>query len=307
MNPQQALAGKKVYGQGSFAPTKGRVSANGMQGYLQRSQRLGGVRKVGGDGQSDTRSGLAQMAMQRREMAGGKRPNQSFQAPNNQRLKPPTKPGGGPSLVGGGAASATAAQSSGSNVPQVTVNNNGQLELPYNPAWSQELLQQMGQYNSDLAALQGEQQQEGLAYGQATRQAGEDYTGQKRTTLNTNAGAGTAFSSAYGVQASNDAGNYQNTINEMLAQHDASNTAFDTERTAIINAFKQQMQQSALAYAEQTAQKAGTLGYGQAKTSRQPGQNASAYANSARKKLKSKGKQNLGGRTVKPPKPKGKK
>ena len=57
-------AGKKVYAQGSFAPTRGTVDP---QGYIQRElAKQQSVSSIGRyDGQSDTRSGLAQAALQR--------------------------------------------------------------------------------------------------------------------------------------------------------------------------------------------------------------------------------------------------
>ena len=64
----QASRGRTVYSGGSFAPTKGPVSAQGAQGYIQRSIRQGnaglwgGSSKWGRDGKSDTRSGVAPVA-----------------------------------------------------------------------------------------------------------------------------------------------------------------------------------------------------------------------------------------------------
>ncbi len=286
MQQGTTLRGRNVYGSGSYAPTKGRVSAAGSQGYLKRSirQQINPVRSVGGDGQSDTRSGLAAAAMQRRIAQQPK--NNGFHVasttpfPTAQQPQP-VNPNG--QAVGGGAQSGAAANSMG-GTPQVVVNNNGQLELPYSPAWSQELLTQMGQYNSDLAALQADQQQSNLQFAAQRRLTDTEYTDTKRTTRNRNGGAGTLFSSAYGVQSLDDANDYQNTINELTAQQSASETAYDTQRTAIINGFKSILQQQALQYAESVAENAGSLGYGQESAEPHRNRNASAYKNRNKKK-----------------------
>lgn len=65
MNPMRYLAGSRVYRAASNAPTRGTVDP---MGYINRSL---GMSPVGGDGLSDKRSGLAQLALQRLRMSRG--------------------------------------------------------------------------------------------------------------------------------------------------------------------------------------------------------------------------------------------
>ena len=283
VNTPTALKGRNVYGSGSYAPTKGRVSAAGAQGYLQRSIRngtgvtpLGGVRRVGSDGQSDTRSGVAASANARRQAQAGKSAQNAY---SNQGRQPGK--GGVNHAAQVAQQQAQQAAMTQSATPSVTVNANGQLELPYSQEWSAEILQGMGDYNQELAALQGDQQQEGLEYNQSVRNEGINYTNAARTSLNTSAGGGTAFSSAYGVQASNDANAHQNQLNDLLAQQQAQHTAVETQKTALVSAFKDMLRQGALGNADTLAQSAGTLGYGRYKAKKKPGRNTSAHQNAA--------------------------
>lgn len=65
MNPMRYLTGSRVYRASSNAPTRGTVDP---MGYINRSM---GMSPVGGDGFSDKRSGLAQLALQRLRMSRG--------------------------------------------------------------------------------------------------------------------------------------------------------------------------------------------------------------------------------------------
>lgn len=61
--------GKRVYRGGSFAPNRGKVNPGG---YIKREVRKRGVSQIGGDGMSDTRSGLAKAALARMQAGGGR-------------------------------------------------------------------------------------------------------------------------------------------------------------------------------------------------------------------------------------------
>lgn len=66
MNP--FMTGKTVFGNGSYAPTRG---TNNPAGYIKRdinkSGPFGGVSRFGSTGRSETRSGLAKAALARQE------------------------------------------------------------------------------------------------------------------------------------------------------------------------------------------------------------------------------------------------
>lgn len=76
-NFRKALLGKRVYAGVRTSPNKGQVSAKGAQGYLKRELRKRSVgtspvkiarpivRPKGKDGKSDSRSGVAAVALRR--------------------------------------------------------------------------------------------------------------------------------------------------------------------------------------------------------------------------------------------------
>lgn len=78
-NIRKALLGKRVYAGVRTSPNKGQVSAKGAQGYLKRELRKRSVGKAPGpvtiarpivrpkgkDGKSDSRSGVAAVALRR--------------------------------------------------------------------------------------------------------------------------------------------------------------------------------------------------------------------------------------------------
>lgn len=271
-----SLQGRNVYGSGSYAPTRGQVSAQGMQGYLRREMRgnnqgmFGGVSRFGRDGRSDTRSGMAAQALarQQRNRPGNQkglggvnwrdRGRTAFQGQNR---------GNSPASPGGNAQGAAVGAPASSAPPTVTVNDAGILELPYSPAWNQEILGGLQDTNSALLALQQQQQQQALQYASDKRMAGIGYDETQRQTLNDSSGRGTAFSSGYGVAVGRNANDYNNLLNSLDLDNSQANAGYDFDRTAIINAFKDQLRQGSLAYADSLVEGAGTLGYG----SRGPG------------------------------------
>lgn len=294
----QNLQGRRVYGSGSYAPTRGQVSAQGMQGYLRRELRgnnqgmYGGVSRFGRDGRSDTRSGAAKSALMRQGQFGnkwsgkegvtgpgginwknrGRKPN--AQARQAQQIQA--------SLSEGPPVGSASAAPSPSATPSVTVNDAGILELPYSPAWGQDVMGGLEDTNAALLALQQQQQQQALQYEADKRQAGIDYTNIQRDTLNDNAARGVAFSSGYGVAVGRDANDYNNLTNALALANSQANAGFDFERTAIINAFKEQLRQGSLDYADSLVEGAGTFGYGQ------PGQGYRMKPNNRPKPTKKK-------------------
>lgn len=268
VNMAQGLKGRTVYSGGSFAPTRGPVSGQGVQGYLRREVTkgnrglYGGVSQFGRDGLSDTRSGVAQRAMQRRggqqqtppthytpEGGYGNNPPRAQQQPGQQQQ---SQPAGQP-----------VSQPPPPGTPAVTVNANGILELPYSPAWGNEVLGGFQDTNTALADLQAQQQAQAAAYAMSKKQARDQYGNIQRDTLNDNASRGVAFSSGYGVAVGKDANDFNNYNNNLDVENSQLNAGFDFNRTSILNAFKDQLRQASLDYANSLTQDAGTLGYGQ--------------------------------------------
>ena len=270
----QSLQGRRVYGSGSYAPTRGQVSAQGMQGYLRREMSgnnqgmYGGVSRFGRDGMSDTRSGAAKAALNRQmggnKWAGIEGHTGSGYGGWQNGARPPVNGGNGGN--GGNPKSPAGSQpppvGNPNTAPTVTVNDAGILELPYSPAWNQQILGGLEDTNSALLALQQQQQQQALQYAADKRQADIDYTNTQRSTLNDNSGRGVAFSSGYGVAVGKDANDHNNLVNILDLSNAQANSGYDFDRTAIINAFKDQLRQGSLEYADSLVEGAGTLGYG---------------------------------------------
>lgn len=267
LSRQQAARGRTVYGNGATGPNTGRVSAQGIQGYVNREQRnLGnsaGISRFGGDGQSDTRSGLAAKALKRQ--SSFVRPNgQGSGHHNNSQGNSHWQPGNqsnGASSSGGGAAGPAAGAAT--TPPEVSVTDTGTLQLPYDDQWSSDVIGAMGDYNSQILDLQQQQQQQALDYMNQNNNLGREYEQTQRDTLNLGAGAGTAFSSAYGTAVSKNALNNQNAHNELDAQNSLFNQNVNQQKLAIQQAFNDLLRQDALTRAANASQDAGSLGYGQ--------------------------------------------
>ncbi len=255
-------AGKKVYGQGSYAPTKGQVSP---QGYIQReikkrnqqalSQR-GGVSRVGNDGQSDTRSGVAKNMLDSRGRQAVVRGGPVRQSP----LAAPT----GPTRVGPvkSPVKAPAVSSTQSFTPAINITPTGALELPYGSEFANQVLDAQMSYDADMLDLQQQQQKNELDYQSGTRNLNESYKGRQADTLNNNAAAGTAFSSAYGVGVNEDARNFNNMKNELDTGYNAFNTNATGRRNQNLANFNSFIQRAMAGYADSLASDAGNLGFG---------------------------------------------
>ncbi len=318
----QFSAGRKVYDNGSYAPTRGPVSAQGAQGYLKRELKnrnqgnqgtYGGVSKVGSDGQSDTRSGVAAQALQRstKTAAGPWKPGTGGAqksggvgaSPFNPGPKNPKPPGtGGVRPPTGGTTGGGTGSSGGGTTPpdpaapvvppSVTINAAGQLELPYNEAWTQGLIENMGEFNQQLADMQLEGQQQQLEYSDAKRNSELQYGQIQKQTLNNNAAGGTAFSSMYGQGVVNNANAYNNQVNSL----DQANASFQNnmalQRSTIESSFNDQLRKQALEYAKEVALDAGNLGYDTPKPVKpKPGENSSSTGPNGPKNQVDKGRE----------------
>lgn len=267
MSIQQFSRGRAVYSQGSYAPTRGQVSAQGAQGYLKRELNKpgkAGVSQWGKDGQSDTRSGMAKAALDRKNAANNGRPQLGGPRPpiKNPQVGQPGGPSGGQSE--GGTAPSTGGPKPPAQPPQpvVEIGENGQLKLPYNQEFSEGVLGALQESNSSLLDIQNQQQQQALQYMQSNRDADVDYTNLKRSTLSDNAGRGTAFSSGYGLAVGNNANAYNTMKNDLATQHTMANSNFDLQRAGIYDSFNDTLRQGALAYGNSLTEQAGNLGYG---------------------------------------------
>lgn len=253
-------AGRKVYGNGSYAPTRGQVDP---RGYIARGLRQ--------QNQSQSRSGLAAAAL---NSLRGKQP----QKPGGRPMTPNrgvrgTGPGGRPMAnqpgktktnPGTPVGSPTSPGAAITTPSYVQINSNGQLDLPYSEGMSWEVLQGQQDMNRQLLELQMQQQQQAQEYTQAKRQGEQDYTNLARQTLSGNAGRGLAFSSAHANDTARNATAYNNAMTDLESRNTQFNQGIGAQRAQIEGSFNDMIRQGALQYAQSLAADAGNLGYGKA-------------------------------------------
>lgn len=252
-----ARLGKRVYKGVSKAPNRGTVKPGG---YIQREMRNKAKSMVvGGDGMSDTRSGLAQTAL-RQQIAGRKAPPRPL---GGVKKKPAAgaKPRVRTMITG-----ATSGKAPNLNppkaVPQLNINTNGTLQLPFDYQFSQDALNRTETANAELLDVQKEQQQQALSYAQNLRNASQGYSQQKLGSLNDFSGRGVLFSSGYGQQIGRDATAYNNQVNDLNAENTMLNNQFSDQRTQIQTDLKNFLRQQAGQQGVKLDADAGSLGYG---------------------------------------------
>lgn len=285
----QASRGRTVYSGGSFAPTRGPVSGQGAQGYLKRESRKnnmgiwGGSSRFGKDGKSDTRSGVAQRAMQRRggiggwaggmmnnaigKGSGGFGANQQGGGGSNSGGGNPQQQGGNePAAVGAPVGQAPPSVAT----PTVVVGDAGKLELPYDPSYGQDVYDALKSTNDEIAGVGMQEQAQAGLYAQQQHMQGQQYDSQKVRTLNKGGASGNLFSSGQGMAIASDENMNQNALNALATDNNAVMTGLGTQRSSIQNAFRQFLSNRTLNYADDLSEDAGELGYG----SQEPGLNS---------------------------------
>lgn len=263
-------AGKKVYGNGSYRPTAGAVKPAGYIAREMRNQaRKRSVSQTGRDGQSDTRSGLAQAAMARAKAVAAPAP--APVAPKPMGMAPTSAPAPTPPVQRPGEPyTETTNQSQAPGVrtfasappPTIQINPNGTLDLPYDIQASADLLAQKEAANQALLDLQSSEQQQALDFTTNRRDLDIDYEGLRREALNRAGGSGTAFSSGYGVAVGNNARDYNNVLNDLIAGNNSFQQDAAKQRNSIVTNFNDFVRKEALDRAARLAEQAGKLGYG---------------------------------------------
>lgn len=311
----KALAGRKVYSSGSYAPTRGTVNPSG---YIKReSEKRGTVNKP-----SQTRSGLAQQALNRtlRNQISQKKFNApAMQLNNHQRQSIEnqvqrraqnimSQPGSIQSAIQGAgnrqdfknrysnllSANSTAKRppqnkgsipkaNDGANMPirtqpvegsfgggtaytppnYMNINENGQLDLPYDESFSWAMLGQKQNMNQALLQLKQQEEMQGLEWANMRRDANNDFRDISRQNLNSAAARGMAYSSGYGNRVAETGNEFNNFINDLDTRHAQFKGHAAQSRSAIETAFNEFLRQSALERALELDDSAGDLGYGQ--------------------------------------------
>lgn len=211
MSLPQLLQGRTVYRNSSYAPTRG---TNDPTGYIRRGiqQRpgiipqtnnagpYGGVSSVGSDGESDTRSGLAQRAL-------------------NSQLQ---HQGVGTSVAGQTSIGAPTPQLNIPSAPIADISAIGAIKLPYNFESNQNILAQKKAANDALLKLQQQRQQDALNYAKSIFDNKGQFVSLLAQNLNDFSGRGTAFSSGYGKSVGDNYTKFNDLINELQSNETRS-------------------------------------------------------------------------------------
>lgn len=244
-NTTQMLQGNTVYSKGSYAPNTGHVSAQGVQGYLQRdlASRNNLASSVGGDGQSDTRSGASSALRDRLSQgsaaggftggaqgSGGPNPGQAptYAAPT---------PVGSPLYSG----TVTAPAKPGAVPTGVT----GKLSLPGNIDYANSVL---GAYSS-LAGQLNQNYNDAVAneteFANNMYGLNKEYAKQQGNTRAAQGGQGTLYSSANVNAVKNDLEGYNTQANEQKTTYQNNRNAFTNTAQTVKNSWTGQLQQAA--------------------------------------------------------------
>lgn len=269
LSRNKALMGKRIYNGVSQSPNRGPVSGKGASGYLQRELRKGrmSANTVGRDGKSDSRSGVAANSLRKTKGPGFQNEGRPVVGSGGRQ---PFQNEGRP-IVGAQGAQEPAQPAQ----PQITINDQGLLELPYNQEFASEQMGLVGEANEQLMGLNAEAQQQQMEYTTGKRDTQLAYDQLRRQTLNANAAGGTAFSSRYGTAVAQNANQFANQMGGL----EQANTLFGqqqaVQRGAIQTNLQQQLAALAQQYANDLGAEAGNLGFGtgENETKQQGGKN----------------------------------
>lgn len=295
-------AGRKVYGQGATAPTRGQVDPGGyIRRELSRRNTQQGVSRVGRDGQSDTRSGIAAKAIHGNIGNNIGRPNANGMQQPGQQMSQWQAPTFGQG-AGQGSAVTTPGVGMGAAPPTpVQVNNNGVLELPYNSEYANQALDAQQSFDDEMMSLNFEEQNQQAEMARFMRELESGYVDRQRETLSGAAGNGMLYSSQYTTGANNDATQYNNTKNDATNQNTNFMSQLAARRNSAQSGFNQLIQRITQGYADSLSEDAGNLGYGVSAPTGAPARPSQGGFKGG------SGWGSLGGRpsssTIKPPKP----
>lgn len=147
--------------------------------------------------------------------------------------------------------------------PTVTVNENGQLDLPYSEGMTQDIIDAKESANQALLGMQQEEQQQGLEYQQMLRDANFDYKDAAKQALNSYAGRGMAFSSGYGNAVAENANQFNQYVNDLNQSDTLFKQGMGSQRAQLQNSLNDMLRRWGLRRAGELEGQAGDLGYGQ--------------------------------------------
>lgn len=245
-------AGRKVYGQTAASPTRGTNDPSGyIKRELARQSQQRGVSKIGKDGQSDTRSGLAHNAIIKNNLGN------NIGRTKANPIKPPGAPRQDANLpqynASRNAAPPVGAAPAAVAPAGVPVSPTGQLQLPYDSAYFGQVLSAQQNFDAEMMNIGFEDQNQAIDFQRFMRDLDEAYGNRQRATLNDSGARGTLQSSQYATAVNNDTREY--TTSKTDAETDNNNfmNQQNSRRTAAQTFFNQVVQQAAAEFAERYA------------------------------------------------------
>lgn len=253
-------AGNKQYGlAGSRRPTAGPVNPSGyIQRELARRSNQQGVSKVGRDGQSDTRSGLAHNAIKNNlgnNIGRGPAAPNPPRSPNAPKAKS-NLPSFGMTRNGQQQAinPAAAVRPQAAAAPPATpVTASGQLQIPYDSEYYDQVLNAQQNFDAEMMGIGFEEQDHALALQQFIRELEEGYVDRKRGTLNNAGASGMLQSSLHSTGINEDAREYTQAKTDSEMEDVNRRNQWATRKTGAQNFFNQNVQRAYGSLAERYA------------------------------------------------------
>lgn len=237
-NTISELQGKTVYRNSSYAPTRG---TNSPTGYIQREMAKrgiqpttgnvgtsGGISTVGGDGQSDTRSGLASNALNSTSVGTGTELNS-------------------------GATGALVTQ----NSPTAQISAIGEINLPYNFSSNQNLIAQKQAAQQSLLELNQQRQQQNLQYLNDVEDTNNDFNTSKGQITRGASGRGLLFGTAHGKTARDNYDSFSNMMSRLASNEKAAGDNYTDQQNQIIQNLNDQIVAEAQRQGYEASQNAG--------------------------------------------------
>lgn len=247
------LQGKTIYRNSSYAPTRGR---NNPAGYLQRELSkqglvnannnatpnsnpnggnvgvFGGVSRVGGDGESDTRSGVAAGALKTTGAVG-------------------TSQGQGNGLV-----TATPGLTT-PETPKAQISAIGEIKLPYNFNSTANILSEQQAAQQALLEIKKQRDANQLDYLRQSAMTQDEFDDTMDTSKNVAASRGLSFASAHGKDVSQNYNRFSDMMQQLAADAAAKENSAVESQNIVTTGLNAKLQQELAAQGFEAMEKGG--------------------------------------------------
>lgn len=147
--------------------------------------------------------------------------------------------------------------------PSVPVNNNGQLDLPFDFDFAMDQLMANQDLQRGILDINRGRQDWALEYMRQKRDAGQNFEKAQRHNLNDASGRGMAFSSLYGHQTAETANAFNKFMTDLDTDNMLTNQRFSEEEAGAFKRYNEYLQLLAARNAQRLERGAGDLGFGQ--------------------------------------------